>query len=145
MKTCPHCGTILEDELSFCTACGTHLDDAPGQLPEAAASAAADDLAENKLFAILAYVGSLLGIIVALLAAPDSPFVRFHVQQAVKLTICEALLVLAMAVLCWTVIVPVAGGIALCVLFVVEIICIVNVCRGRMTEAPIVKNIGFLK
>ena len=138
MKTCPHCGTILEDELSFCTACGTHLDDAPGQLPEAAAPAAADDLAENKLFAILAYVGSLL-------AVPDSPFVRFHVQQAVKLTICEALLVLAMAVLCWTVIVPVAGGIALCVLFVVEIICIVNVCRGRMTEAPIVKNIGFLK
>lgn len=148
MKTCPNCGAQLDDSNTFCTSCGTHLessitsDTEPIEYNE---DPAADDIAKNKLFGIIVYAGSILGIIVALLGAPDSPFVRFHVRQALKLTICEAIVAMASVLLAWTVIVPIAGVIAGIILLVVTIICFVNACKGRMEEPPIIKNIGFLK
>ena len=152
MKTCANCGAQLDDSNSFCTVCGSPLEESAPAAPEAAESTAEqapeteeNDLARNKIFGILVYVASLLGIIVALLAAPDSPFVRFHVRQAVKLTICEAIVALASVLLAWTVIVPIAGAVAGVILAVVSIICLVNACKGLTKEPPIVKNIGFLK
>lgn len=148
MKTCANCGAQLDDSNSFCTVCGSPLEESAPAAPETAertANTSQDDLAKNKIFGILVYVASLLGIIVALLAAPDSPFVRFHVRQAVKLTICEAIVALASVLLAWTVIVPIAGAVAGVILAVVSIICLVNACKGLTKEPPIVKNIGFLK
>jgi uncharacterized membrane protein len=52
-----------------------------------------EDIANNKLYAILMYCVSLMGIIIGLLAAGDSPYVRFHVKQSLKLFICEVLLI----------------------------------------------------
>ena len=148
MKICPNCGAQLDDSNTFCTSCGAVLETdvvAEPQPIKQTEDAAEDDIAKNKLFGIFVYVGSVLGIIVALLGAPDSPFVRFHVRQALKLTICEAIIAVASVLLAWTVIVPVAGAIAGIILLVVTIICFINACKGRMEEPPIVKNIGFLK
>ena len=148
MKTCPNCGAQLDDSNTFCTSCGTHLESSitPDTEPiEHNEDPAADDIAKNKLFGIIVYAGSILGIIVALLGAPDSPFARFHVRQALKLTICEAIVAMASVLLAWTVIVPIAGVIAGIILLVVTIICFVNACKGRMEEPPIIKSIGFLK
>ena len=147
MKTCPICGAQTDDSNIFCSSCGARFEESEPVNQISAESAEYDegDVAKNKIFGILAYVGSLLGIIVALLAAPDSPFVQFHIRQSVKLFICQAIVGLITLVLCWTVIVPILGGIAMLVLFVVEIICIVRACKGEMQEAPIVSGIGFLK
>lgn len=148
MKICPNCGAQLDDSNTFCTSCGTPLatDVVSDPRPvEPSEDPAEDDIAKNKLFGIIVYAGSILGIIVALLGAPDSPFVRFHVRQALKLTICEAIIAMASLLLAWTVIVPIAGAIAGIILLVVTIICFINACKGCMEEPPIVKNIAFLK
>ena len=151
MKTCNNCGAQVEDVAKFCPECGFKF----GAIAEPKAVStdiydhtsefSPEDIANNKLYAILMYCVSLMGIIIGLLAAGDSPYVRFHVKQSLKLFICEVLLGLITGALFWTVIVGIAGGIAIVVLAVVDIICLVNACKGLAKEPPIVCKIGFLK
>ena len=151
MKTCNNCGAQVEDVAKFCPECGFKF----GAIAEPRAAVtdiydhtsefSPEDIANNKLYAILMYCVSLMGIIIGLLAAGDSPYVRFHVKQSLKLFICEVLLGLITAALFWTIIVGIAGSIAIVVLAVVDIICLVNVCKGLAKEPPIVCKIGFLK
>ena len=151
MKTCNTCGAQIEAVAKFCPECGFKF----GAIAEPRAAVtdiydhtsefSPEDIANNKLYAILMYCVSLMGIIIGLLAAGDSPYVRFHVKQSLKLFICEVLLGLITAALFWTVIVGIAGSIAIVVLAVVDIICLVNACKGLAKEPPIVCKIGFLK
>ena len=151
MKTCNNCGAQVEDVAKFCPECGFKF----GAIAEPRAAVtdiydhtsefSPEDIANNKLYAILMYCVSLMGIIIGLLAAGDSPYVRFHVKQSLKLFICEVLLGLITAALFWTVIVGIVGSIAIVVLAVVDIICLVNACKGLAKEPPIVCKIGFLK
>ena len=151
MKTCNNCGAQVEDVAKFCPECGFKF----GAIAEPRAAVtdiydhtsefSPEDIANNKLYAILMYCVSLMGIIIGLLAAGDSPYVRFHVKQSLKLFICEVLLGLITGALFWTVIVGIVGGIAIVVLAVVDIICLVNACKGLAKEPPIVCKIGFLK
>ena len=151
MKTCNNCGAQVEDVAKFCPECGFKF----GAIAEPRAAVtdiydhtsefSPEDIADNKLYAILMYCVSLMGIIIGLLAAGDSPYVRFHIRQSLKLFICEVLLGLITAALFWTVIVGIAGSIAIVVLAVVDIICLVNACKGLAKEPPIVCKIGFLK
>lgn len=151
MKICNNCGAQVEDVAKFCPECGFKF----GAIAEPRAAVtdiydhtsefSPEDIANNKLYAILMYCVSLMGIIIGLLAAGDSPYVRFHVKQSLKLFICEVLLGLITAALFWTVIVGIAGSIAIVVLAVVDIICLVNACKGLAKEPPIVCKIGFLK
>lgn len=151
MKTCNNCGAQVEDVAKFCPECGFKF----GAIAEPRAAVtdiydhtsefSPEDIANNKLYAILMYCVSLMGIIIGLLAAGDSPYVRFHVKQSLKLFICEVILGLITGALFWTVIVGIAGGIAIVVLAVVDIICLVNACKGLAKEPPIVCKIGFLK
>ena len=104
----------------------------------------AKDIADNKLYALLVYLLGILGIIVALLIKIDSPYLKFHINQGIKLTIIEAVVGVATALFCWTCIVPVVGNIALITLTVVQIICIIDVCSGKAKDAPIVRSIKFL-
>ena len=151
MKTCNNCGAQVEDVAKFCPECGFKF----GAIAEPRAAVtdiydhtsefSPEDIANNKLYAILMYCVSLMGIIIGLLAAGDSPYVRFHIKQSLKLFVCEVLLGLITGALFWTVIVGIAGGIAIVVLAVVDIICLVNACKGLAKEPPIVCKIGFLK
>ena len=151
MKICNNCGAQVEDVAKFCPECGFKF----GAIAEPRAAVtdiydhtsefSPEDIANNKLYAILMYCVSLMGIIIGLLAAGDSPYVRFHVKQSLKLFICEVLLGLITAALFWTIIVGIAGSIAIVVLAVVDIICLVNACKGLAKEPPIVCKIGFLK
>lgn len=103
------------------------------------------DISENKVIAMLIYLMGIAGVLIALLSQSHSAYVAFHLRQALKFMVCNALLTIAAAVLSWTVIVPVACGIAIIVLLVVKIICFVDICNGKAKEPAIIKNLNFLK
>ena len=103
------------------------------------------DVAEHKVFAMLAYLLGAVGIIIALLADKESSYLKFHVRQSAKILVLEFLVGLITAVLCWTVIVPIAGVVCIIILLVVRIICFVNVCGGKSKEPAIVSSFQFLK
>ncbi len=100
------------------------------------------DIADNKLFAVLPYLFScIVGIFVGMYVK-DSAFVKFHLKNAIRLDIATVLTI----ILC---VVPFIGWIAAIVcgliLEVVEIIAIVWVFQGKAKELPIISSIGFLK
>lgn len=165
---CPKCGAEVADGAAFCTTCGAPMVAAEAAAPTPAATPTPDptpvyaapvymdpkdhtaefdakDISDNKVFAMLPYIMSVVGVIIALLASKDSPYTLFHVRQALKIQVTGILLSIVTLLLCWTVIVPIAGGIAALVLLVVDIICFFSVCNGKAKEAPIVSSLGFLK
>lgn len=104
-----------------------------------------EDIAKNKVIAMAAYLLGTLGIIIALLAAPESKYATFHSRQALKFSIVDILLSIIMVVLCWTLIVPIAGAICILILLVIRIICFFQVCSGKAKDAPIIGSLPFLK
>ena len=105
----------------------------------------AKDISDNKVIAMLPYLMGIIGVIIALLAAKDSDYARFHIHEALKITVLSVLVGLITAVLCWTIIVPIAGGVCSIILLVVRIISFCQVCSGKAKEAAIVSSFGFLK
>ena len=103
------------------------------------------DISDNKVMAMLPYLMGTIGIIIALLASRESAYTYFHVRQALKITVTTLLVGIITAILCWTVIVPIAGGVCAVILFVVRIICFFQVCSGKAKEPAIVSSFGFLK
>ena len=149
---CSKCNAQLADGTVFCPNCGTPTTGGPQPQPQYYVDPSdhtgefdAKDISDNKVFAMLPYIMGTIGAIVALLASNESPYSRFHVRQALKLDVLTILVALATAILCWTCIVPVVGGIASVVLVVIRVICFVQVCQGKAKEPAIVKNIGILK
>lgn len=104
----------------------------------------AKDIADNKLYAMLVYLLSVVGVVIALLVKKDSPFLEFHIKQGLKLVIVETIVSLATGLLCWTCIAPVVGSVILIALTVVQIVCIIDVCNGKAKDAPIIRSIKFL-
>lgn len=155
MKICPKCNTQIDDDSIFCSICGTSLNgEQPIYTPpvtqfydpyDHTSEFDAEDISQNKIFAMASYLLSGLGIVIALLGAPKSEFVGFHVRQSLKILILEILLGLLAAVACFTVIVPVVAGVLCVALAVVQIICFFQVANGKAIEPAIVRNIGFLK
>ena len=103
------------------------------------------DVSDNKLFAALMYVTSLFGVLLALVADKESPYLKFHVKQVLKLQLTMTILGALTAALAWTVIVPIAGAIALLILFVVNIVCFVNVLKNKSIEPAFVRDLKFLQ
>ena len=154
MAFCPNCGKDIPDGQVFCSNCGASLNAAPEQVAPVApavdpydhtAEYTPEDISQNKVIAMAAYLLGAVGIIIALLAAPQSPYASFHLRQALKFTMVEILLLVVSAVLVWTFIVPIAAAIAIAVLGVIEIICFFQVCQGKAKEAAIIRSLGFLK
>jgi len=106
---------------------------------------AAKDISDNKVMAMVAYLLGTVGVIIALLASRESAYASFHVRQALKITVVSILIGIITLVLCWTIIVPIAGAVCYIILFVVRIICFFQVCSGKAKEAAIVSSFGFLK
>ena len=102
------------------------------------------DISDNKVVAMSAYLLGILGIVVALLAAPESKYASFHARQALKLEVVNMLLSIVTVILCWTFIVPILGGIAMVALFVIRIILFFHVCGGKAKDAPLIGKISFL-
>ena len=172
MKICPTCNTPLEDNALFCRNCGARVDGQaqnpnpnpapnPNQNPyggvypppvppqvnpyDRTAEFDRKDISDNKLYAMLVYLMGIMGLVIALLGGKDSAYLQFHVRQYLKITIAEALMAIVVLLLCWTVIVPIAGAIMYVVLVVIRIICFFQICNGKAVEAPIVRSLPFLR
>ncbi|MBE6542476.1 MAG: zinc ribbon domain-containing protein [Ruminococcaceae bacterium] len=141
MKSCPNCHLNYDDTVSICAQCGTTLTYVADSTDHTARFTK-EDISSNKVLAMIPYLMGWVGIIIALLASGTSEYASFHVKQALKIQVVTILSVLLN-------IVPLLGTIAFgilgVVLFVVNIICFVNVCKGLAKEPLIVSSIPFLK
>lgn len=124
MAFCSKCGAELPADVMFCPGCGVKREDAVNTAPVMDP----EDVEKNKALAVLCYVGGFL--FVPLIAAKDSPFVRFHLNNGLWLLISY--------VLC--AIVPYVGWVACVVLFVFNIIGLVRCAKGRCVGLPILGN-----
>ncbi len=168
MKTCPVCSGQVEDGSRFCTNCGYDFETqnaarqsapqgapvygapvytAPQQADSTDHTSEFDekDISDNKVISMLVYLLGPVGVVIALLAANTSPYAGFHVRQSLKITVVSILLGLVAVLLIWTVIVPIAAGLALLALGIVKIICFFQICKGQAKEPPIICKLGFLK
>lgn len=105
----------------------------------------AKDISDNKVVAMLGYLLGVFGIIIALLGSNTSPYAQFHVRQALKFLVVDALVTIIAVLLCWTIIVPAAAGIFEVILEVIKIICFISVCKGQAKEPAIIRGLEFLK
>lgn len=153
MKYCPNCHLTYDDNANVCGRCGGALTFYQNQ-PQYQAQPAFDptdhtaeydpkDISDNKVFAMLPYIMSMIGVVIALLAAQSSPYTMFHVRQGLKIQVVSIIVTIIGAII------PIIGWIAIAIcgiiILVVEIICFINVCKGKAKEAPIVSSFGFLK
>jgi uncharacterized membrane protein len=109
------------------------------------------DVQDNKIMAILAYLGIL--VLVPILAAKESPFARFHANQGLVLLITS----IAYSIAVW-IITGVLAVISLrltligmllslvsFVFVVLMIIGIINAVKGEAKELPIIGKYSILK
>ena len=153
MAFCTKCGTQIPDNSFACPNCGAPTGAAAAPVMQAiapdpydhTAEFTAKDISENKVIAMLVYLMGPIGIIIALLASPTSPYAAFHVRQALKFVVAEALLGIVTVLLCWTIIVPIAASVMYLVLGVIQIICFFQICSGKAKEPAIIRSLPFLK
>ena len=150
MKTCPRCNSQVDDAAPNCWNCGMDLTGAaPSAVPPYAMADPADhtasfdprDISDNKVIAMVIYLFGMVGILFALIGSKESPYVGFHVRQALKISVCAILNALLMFTIIW---IP-FGMIVSLILLVVRVLCFFQICSGKAKEPPIVRSLGFLK
>lgn len=154
MAFCKNCGAELEEGAKFCPSCGkSTTEEAPkaeesftdkvaglNNTPDTTAEYDPKDIEDNKVMALLAYIGILF--LVPLLAAKESKFAKFHTNQGIVLFIAEIIvsIVTLIPILGW--IVGFVGGIAL---LIFAILGIVNAVQGKAKELPLIGKFKILK
>jgi uncharacterized membrane protein len=148
MAFCSSCGAKLEDDAKFCASCGAKTGasekaqpnvnvqetfDKIMDTPDTTAEFDADDINNNKVMAVLAYIWILF--LVPLLVAKDSKFARYHANQGIILFLASIVISVVgiIPVLGW--IVSAVGGI---IVFVLAIIGIINAAKGNAKQLPII-------
>lgn len=97
------------------------------------------DVDNNKVMAILAYIGIL--VLIPLICAKNSKFARFHTNQGLVLFLIGIICGLCASI-------PVVGilfKIAAALVFVCQIVGIVYAAQGKAKEIPVIGNIVILK
>ena len=150
MAYCPKCGAEVEEGTAFCPNCGSKLNaersaqktDFSEDLkkladtPDTTANYDPRDIADNKLMAILCYLGILW--LIPFLAAKESPFVKYHLTQGLLVLI----LGIIVAIISW---IPVVGWLCGVVVFALAVIGIVNVVNGKAQELPVIGKYTLMK
>ncbi len=144
MSYCGKCGAWLEEGTRFCKACGASQEQGAQQFD-------AWDVENNKAMGILAYLGIL--VLIPLVAAKDSKFARFHVNQGLVLFIAEFVYGVVYGVMR-----AIFLGISLRLYFissvigifgvfflVLSIFGIVNVVNGQAKELPVIGKYKIIK
>lgn len=164
MAFCGKCGSKLEDGVKFCPACGASTEIPPPDtgrqtaptytppvVPGAPMQADIRDAQDNKVMAILAYLGPL--VLVPIFAAKESPFARYHANQGLVLLIaCIAYSIVygivssIILAISWRLyfIITIVGLVSI-VFLVLAVIGIINANKGEMKPLPVIGNIILLK
>jgi len=168
MATCKKCGIELEEGVKKCPACGWEVEEEKAEeatsekiedtiknlndTPDSTDEFDKKDIEDNKVMAILSYIGILF--LIPLLAAKDSKFARYHTNQGLVLFIADLIVGAAVSVvgtilafipiLGWIVValVSLAAGIAILALMIVGII---NAANGKAKELPVIGKFRILK
>ena len=147
MAFCSNCGKEIPDGASVCPSCGVTLGVAVEKVIEDwdhTADYDAQDISDNKVYALSAYVFCFIGILLCHVLAKESPYAQFHAREALKLDLVTVVVYIISCLLCWTCIVPVAGVILIVILLVVRIIAFVQVCKGQAKEPWLIRSIKAL-
>ena len=103
------------------------------------------DISDNKVLCMLPYLIGWFGILLALVAAKDSPYVSFHVRQAMKIEVTQILLLFIAGILFITFVIPIACGVCIGILFVLRIISFFQICSGKAKEVAILRSFAFFR
>lgn len=168
MAFCPNCGAQLNEGDKFCPSCGAPTE-APAQAAQdnnqsaqtdfsaklnelnntadTTAEFDAQDIQNNKVMAILAYLSWL--VLIPLFAARESRFARFHCNQGLVLAIAEFLAFFVCGLLDGL---PLVGFVFAIIESLLGLVClifavlgIVNTANGKAKELPIVGKFRILK
>ena len=173
MAFCSNCGAKLDDNAEFCSSCGTRVQKKAENVdPQQAYSNQSyqnqnvqqaqpldADVQNNKVMAVLAYIGLL--VLIPIFAAKDSKFARFHSGQGLTLMIFSVaywILQLIINAIVGTIFPPTWFGVPSVVaslvsailslggifFLVLAIIGIVNAAKGTFTKLPILGQIDFI-
>jgi uncharacterized membrane protein len=97
----------------------------------------AKDVAENKVFAILAYFGILF--LIPLFAAKESPFARFHTNQGLILFLAYiAVWILTVVLGLISAVLSLIGSLLFLGLFILFILGVINAAKGELKELPLI-------
>lgn len=163
---CKNCGKQLDDTIRFCDGCGEPTADAQSQTPPpqqgqqytapqyqqpyAQPNASTSD--NTKLFSILAYIGPLF--LVGLLADPNNPKVKFHVNQGLVLFLAEIVLSIVVTIVnAVLVVMPVIGGLLVGLISLAQfgatitlaIMGIMNAVKDEEKQLPFIGNFTIIK
>ena len=167
MAFCSKCGAELEKDARTCPSCGATVGETSekkengsdfGARAEEAFNKFNDtkddtsafdpaDIESNKVMGILSYLSWL--VLIPLIAAPKSPFARFHANQGLILAIIEIAFSIVLGALSLIPGVGIVFNIILSLLGLVfllfSILGIVNAANGKAKELPVIGKIRLIK
>ena len=116
-------------------------------MPDTTSEYEAQDIQDNKVMGILAYIGIL--VLVPIFAAKNSRYARFHANQGLVLLICGAAVIIPLSILG---IIPYVGIVFRIISYLAElafaglvVFGIVHVAKGRAKELPLIGKFRILK
>lgn len=155
MAYCMQCGAEIADDARFCPSCGAFQSSQaarPQGAPTHRAPGVDQDAEDNKLMALLSYLGPLA--FVPYFAAKQSPFAQFHAVRGLNLFLLEAVYGVATSVVAWLFkLVLFRLGLVVDFLFrlgwlfflAMSIIGIVYACNGEKKELPLIGTLRFIR
>lgn len=167
MAFCSKCGAELEKDAKTCPSCGATVGENSekkengsdfGARAEEAFNKFNDtkddtsafdpvDIESNKVMGILSYLSWL--VLIPLIAAPKSPFARFHANQGLILAIIETVFSIVLGTLSLIPVVGIIFNIILSlsglVFLLFTILGIVNAANGKAKELPVIGKIRLIK
>lgn len=105
----------------------------------------AEDVSAHKVYALLVYIAGIVGIIPALLIGKDSPYLKFHIQQKMKMMVSSLLVTMVASVTSILVLPVIAAAVVAVIIFVLNLICFFKTASGKSVEVPLIKDIKLFK
>lgn len=158
---CKKCGSKLPDDASFCSSCGEVIGTTQQSQSSSVQYSVIDtsdntnDVQDNKVMAVLSYIGILC--LIPIFGAKDSKYAQYHASQGLTLCLFNLAYAIIVAIikgilfniLPWTMLGVYSvismflflGNIAFVVFAIMGI---VNAVQGQMKELPIIGKIDIL-
>lgn len=132
MAFCGKCGAQIQEGVIFCPSCGATTQ----------TQAQVNDIEANKIMAVIAYLGILVVVPLITGKYKNSPFLKFHVNQAIIFCI-------GYVVSMFLSFIPFIGsflsGVLILGIVILQIISIIGAIKGEKKSLPVIKKIKIIK